>query len=96
MSPKKVLTLPRMNLGARTFPNSLVIHTDLKASEYADTWKAGVALAELLEFELGADNLENSAVLELGSGCGYAGLVAASLGAEVPSLLCTPQVKPLA
>ena len=79
----KVLVLPKLQLGARTFHNSLVIHTDLKASEYGDTWKAGAALGHLLENDLGKSKLQDAVVLELGSGCGYAGLVASKLGAKV-------------
>ena len=79
----KVLVLPKLQLGARTFHNSLVIHTDLKASEYGDTWKAGAALGHILENDLGESKLQDAVVLELGSGCGYAGLVASRLGAKV-------------
>lgn len=82
-APEEDLQLPRLNLGSRTFTNKLVIHTDLKASEYADTWRAGFALGQLLEADLGQRALEGKSVLELGAGCGYTGLVAAQMGAKV-------------
>jgi hypothetical protein len=82
-TPEEDLQLPRLNLGSRTFTNKLVIHTDLKASEYADTWRAGFALGQLLEADLGQRALEGKSVLELGAGCGYTGLVAAQMGAKV-------------
>mmetsp|Transcript_29162 Transcript_29162/g.82233 ORF Transcript_29162/g.82233 Transcript_29162/m.82233 type:complete len:112 (-) Transcript_29162:604-939(-) len=77
------LCLPPLHLGVRRFPNSLAIRTDLKSSEYADTWKAGYALGQFLEGDVCAERLAGRAVLELGAGCGYAGLVAATLGAQV-------------
>ena len=79
----KVVVLPNLQLGARTFHNKLVVHADLKASEYGDTWKAGAALGDVLENDIGANKLQDAVVLELGSGCGYAGLVASKLGAKV-------------
>lgn len=78
-----LLKLPEINLGSRTFDSNLVIHTDLRSSEYADTWRAGYALGRLLRLAVGDATLANIHVLELGAGCGFTGLVAAQLGAQV-------------
>jgi len=74
------LRLPALSQGTRTFHNGITVATDLKASEYADVWKAGYALAIFLEHVM-AGEVKGSRVLELGAGVGYTGLTAAVLGA---------------
>eukprot|EP00873_Tetraselmis_striata_P025666 jgi/Tetstr1/445930/TSEL_033559.t1 len=90
-----LLKLPEINLGSRTFDSNLVIHTDLRSSEYADTWRAGYALGRLLRLAVGDATLANIHVLELGAGCGFTGLVAAQLGAQVVLTDKTPLTRVL-
>ena len=58
-------------------------------------WPAGVIMARALQHPAMAIAIAGRRVLELGSGCGVAGLVAAAMGAEHVSLTDLPAVLPV-
>jgi len=58
-------------------------------------WPAGVVMARALQHPTMAISIAGRRVLELGSGCGVAGLVAAAMGAAHVSLTDLPAVLPV-
>ena len=58
-------------------------------------WPAGVVMARALQHPAMAISIAGRRVLELGSGCGVAGLVAAAMGAAHVSLTDLPAVLPV-